>query len=86
MPWLPGVFPYVERFAVLWDVADLPGPTFPRMAEVLARNEHLSLERWDGFHLCNHPARLPQDAENRWAVWRRLLAVFPVLATAGKAA
>jgi hypothetical protein len=80
VPWLLNVLPYAESFSVLWDIADLPNPSLPRMAEVLTRNEHLSPDRWGGFHLCNHPARKPDDEANRWIAWQRLLDAFPMLA------
>ncbi len=76
------VYPHVDRFSILWDLADPAHGGLVKLAEVLAANHCLTPETWAGFHVYKHPNRAVSDAEQRRADFNRILEEFPALAVA----
>lgn len=51
------IFPMVDRFHLLWDVADYPSEALLACARSLKLSGSLEGDRWGGFHLGLHPMR-----------------------------
>lgn len=77
-----GVYPYVDRFQILWDLADLPNKSFERLSQSLLEHACLDSDRWGGILLCEHPWRKVADIEERRAQWQSLLDENPDIAAA----
>lgn len=56
-PGARSIFPMVDRFHFLWDVADYPSEALLSCARALKLSGCLEGERWGGFHLGLHPLR-----------------------------
>jgi hypothetical protein len=74
-----GAYAHVERFSVLWDLADLPSLALEQLAAVLAENNCLTPARWAGLHVCRHPLRPVPDWEERRSDWLKILGEFPAV-------
>ena len=60
------LFPMVDRFHVLWDVADYPNRDLLACTETLHAYAELTEARWGGVTLCNHWLRNSDDhGQNR---------------------
>jgi len=57
------LFPMIDRFRVLWDVADYPNRDLLACTEFLHAHAELTPERWGGVTLCNHWLRRSEDHE-----------------------
>lgn len=57
------LFPMVDRFRVLWDVADYPNRDLLMCTETLHAHGELTEARWGGVTLCNHWLRRSEDHE-----------------------
>ncbi len=66
------LYTYVDKFHILWDIADLPTPKLAELTELLA-NQPLTAERWGGFQLCYHPRRYLEDSQQRYAFFESVI-------------
>lgn len=71
------LYDYVDKFHILWDVADLPTAKLTELTSLLL-TQSLTKERWGGFHLCNHPRRLIEDSEQRYQFFKSVIADYPL--------
>lgn len=78
-PRFAAAYPQVDRFRVLWDLADIPTGALVRLAEVLVAQHCVSEERWGGFGLYEHPRRAVADGAVRRAGFETLLGEYPGL-------
>lgn len=76
-------YPHVDSFSILWDVADRPGQSLSRLAELLVDNQCISKERWQGFKLYRHPNRTLPDIAERQAALEAALSEYPALGGQG---
>jgi hypothetical protein len=72
-----GCYAHIERFSVLWDLADLPSLALEQLATVLAEHDCLAPGRWAGLHVCRHPLRPVPDWEERRSDWQQIAGEFP---------
>ncbi len=75
------LYDYVDKFHIIWDIADLPCVKLTGLAELL-HAQQLNSERWGGFHLCNHPKRPVSDQEERQAFFDALMDDYRLRITA----
>lgn len=73
------VYPHVDSFRILWDIADQPSAGLNQLAELLADNRCISTDNWQGFKLYQHPNRQIPDAQERQAALETMLADYPQL-------
>lgn len=79
-PLFTGVYGLVERFGILWDIADLPGENLVVLAEVLRKYQCLESARWLGLRCYRHPRRTGTDDNERLAQFKSLINEFPGVA------
>lgn len=72
------VYDYVDKFHLLWDMADLPGTKLTELTQLLASQNQLTAERWAGFYLCNHPKRQVADSEQRQALFESVMIDYQI--------
>ena len=65
-----GLFPHVDQFHFLWDIADLPDKKLIDLAQHLTSHRYIATESWGGFHLCdsgNRPLADKVARENQYS-------------------
>jgi hypothetical protein len=67
------LYDYVDKFHVLWDLADFPGVKLTELTQLLINHHNLNDERWGGFHLCHHASRQISDSEERQALFESVM-------------
>lgn len=72
-----GLYDYMDKFHILWDIADLPTAQLTRLTQLLV-NHSLTQQRWGGFHLCHHPRRPVADKEQRYEFFESVIATYPL--------
>lgn len=82
-PLFASVYGLVERFGILWDIADLPGESLSVLAEVLLKQHCLTPPRWLGLRCYRHPRRIAADDQQRLAQFKALTQEFPGVAVNG---
>ncbi len=75
-------YSYVDRFCVLWDIADIPTDTLITLAEILTDQHQINPSQWSGFHWYKHPNRPITDAPERIAALQALIAEYPLVTAA----
>jgi len=74
-------YAHMNRFSIVWDIADHPNSLLPALAELLLVEQCLAVQNWGGIHLCNHQLRRVSDSREREVALRQLLDEFPLLKT-----
>ncbi len=70
-----GLYDYVDKFHILWDIADLPNLTLTELMQLLVTRS-VTRERWGGFHLCQHPLRKVETLKEQHASFAAVIDAF----------
>jgi hypothetical protein len=68
-----GLFPHVDEFILLWDIADLPDKKLIDLAQHLTLHRYITTESWGGFHLCQSDHRPVIDKVEREYQYRAVI-------------
>ena len=68
-----GIFPHVDQFLMLWDLADLPDKKLVSLSQELVSQNYITDELWGGFHLCHSKNRPVSDEPQREYYFRQIL-------------
>ena len=71
-----GMFPHVDKFHFLWDIADLPDKKLLDLAHQLTSHHYISTESWGGFHLCHSENRLVFDKAERENQYKAVISQY----------
>lgn len=67
------LYPYCDRFTVLWDLADPPSADLPGVAKSISQAGCWSAETWGGFLWYSHPSRNVPDVGRRMGLIREAM-------------
>ena len=71
-----GLFPYVDLFHFLWDIADLPDKKLLDLAQHMTAHRYITTESWGGFHLCDSEQRPISDKAGREGQYKAVINQF----------